>query len=88
MLSRPTRPLERSLHIVPFSSRACGTRTAEVLLQPDQACKETAFHRPLEEMFPLGCESTVQRELFLSFPKRRKQDAVGPNSPFGKKPAR
>ncbi|RXX16204.1 hypothetical protein DF216_10880, partial [Streptococcus oralis] len=64
------------------------TPRAEVLLQPDQACKETAFHRPLEEMFPVGCKSTVQSELFLSFPKSWKQDAVGPNSPFGKKPAR
>ncbi|PCO79388.1 hypothetical protein CP990_28510, partial [Escherichia coli] len=54
----------------------------------DQACKETAFHRPLEVMFPLGCKSTVQSELFLSFPKSWKQDAVGPNSLFGKKPAR
>ncbi|RXW87393.1 hypothetical protein CYQ60_14010, partial [Enterococcus faecium] len=25
----------------------CSTPRAEVLLQPDQACKETAFHRPL-----------------------------------------
>ena len=38
-------------------------------------------------MLPVGCKSTVQSELFLSFPKSWKQDALGPNSPFGKKTA-
>ena len=77
----------------PFLKEACtlclsalgqwSTPRAEVLLQPDQACSETAFHRPLEEMFPVGCKSTVQSELFLSFPKSWKQDTLGPLSVFG-----
>ena len=36
-------------------------------------------------MFPVGSKSTVQREFLLSFPKSWKQEALGPNSPFGKK---
>ena len=39
-------------------------------------------------MFPVGCKSALQSELFLSFPKSWKQDALCPTSPFVKKPAR
>ena len=39
-------------------------------------------------MFPAVCKSTGQSELFLSFPKSWNQDALGPNSPFGKNAAR
>ena len=50
----------------------------EVLLQRDQDWKETAFHRPLYDMFPVGCRSTVESDLFLRFPKSWKKDALWP----------
>ncbi|PIL05581.1 hypothetical protein P731_15160 [Listeria monocytogenes SHL014] len=63
------------------------TPRAGVLLQPDEACQETAFHRPFKDMFPVGCKSTGQSELVLSFPESWKQDALGPLCPFGNKAA-
>ena len=38
-------------------------------------------------MLPVGCKRGLQSQLFLSFPKSWKEDAFGPNSPFGKKSA-
>ncbi|PIL05578.1 hypothetical protein P731_15145 [Listeria monocytogenes SHL014] len=63
------------------------TPRAEVLPQPDQAFQETASHRPFSVTLPVGCESTVQSQLFLSFPKIWKQDTLGTLSPFGNKAA-
>ena len=55
----------------------CSTARAEVLLQEDQAFKETAFLMPLQEMFPVGCKICVQSKLLLSCPKSWKLDTEG-----------
>ncbi|MBH0340401.1 hypothetical protein P731_15140 [Listeria monocytogenes SHL014] len=57
-------PLETKQPLCLAALGQSSTPRAQVLPQPDKACQEAAFHRPLYVTFPVGFESTVQSQLF------------------------